>query len=109
MTYVMTKPCAICKRQLTKREPTETVPCVCGKPTWQASSLDFAWTVADEQAVRVKLCFKRPRPARFASPVRVATFPEEHVTRTSHRPNLLAPLYFLYYAKMIMPKCESTR
>jgi hypothetical protein len=25
MTYVMTKPCPICKRQLTKQEPTDSV------------------------------------------------------------------------------------
>src|SRR3989442_5406046 len=27
MTYVMTKPCPICKRQLTKQGPTDTVNC----------------------------------------------------------------------------------
>lgn len=35
MTYVMTKPCPICKRQLTKSVPTESVPCACGKHVWQ--------------------------------------------------------------------------
>src|SRR6202162_2221828 len=35
MTYVMTKPCAICKKQLIKRQPTEAVPCCCGKHVWQ--------------------------------------------------------------------------
>lgn len=31
MTYVMTKPCPICKTQLTKQQPTETVTCCCGR------------------------------------------------------------------------------
>ena len=35
MTHVMTKPCPICKRQLTKRQPTDTVQCACGKHVWQ--------------------------------------------------------------------------
>jgi hypothetical protein len=35
MTYVMTKPCPICKQQLTKRQPTDTVHCTCGKYVWQ--------------------------------------------------------------------------
>jgi len=35
MTYVMTKPCPICKAQLTKQQPTETVTCCCGKHIWQ--------------------------------------------------------------------------
>jgi len=35
MTYVMTKPCPICKRQLTKQGPTDTVHCACGKHVWQ--------------------------------------------------------------------------
>ncbi len=35
MTYVMTKPCPICSRQLTKDKPTDTVQCPCGKHTWQ--------------------------------------------------------------------------
>jgi hypothetical protein len=35
MTYVMTKPCPICKKQLTKQQPTETVTCCCGKHVWQ--------------------------------------------------------------------------
>jgi hypothetical protein len=34
MTYVVTKPCPICKRQLTKQEPTDTVYCTCGKYVW---------------------------------------------------------------------------
>jgi hypothetical protein len=35
MTYVMTKPCPICKKQLTKQHPTETVTCSCGNHVWQ--------------------------------------------------------------------------
>lgn len=35
MTYVMTKPCPICKQQLTKRRPTDSVQCACGKHVWQ--------------------------------------------------------------------------
>jgi len=35
MTYVMTKPCPICKQQLTKKIPTQTVQCSCGKHVWQ--------------------------------------------------------------------------
>jgi hypothetical protein len=35
MTYVMTKPCPVCKQQLTKKTPTETLPCACGKHVWQ--------------------------------------------------------------------------
>jgi hypothetical protein len=35
MTYVMTKPCPICKQQLTKKVPTDTVQCACGKHVWQ--------------------------------------------------------------------------
>jgi len=35
MTYVMTKPCPVCKQQLTKRVPTDTVQCACGKHAWQ--------------------------------------------------------------------------
>jgi hypothetical protein len=35
MTYVMTKPCPICKKQLTKQQPTETVTCGCGNHVWQ--------------------------------------------------------------------------
>jgi len=35
MTYVMTKPCPICKQQLTKKVPTDTVQCPCGKHVWQ--------------------------------------------------------------------------
>jgi len=35
MTYVMTKPCPICKQQLTKKVPTDTVQCACGKHIWQ--------------------------------------------------------------------------
>jgi hypothetical protein len=35
MTYVMTKPCPVCKRQLTKKVPTDTVRCACGKHVWQ--------------------------------------------------------------------------
>jgi hypothetical protein len=35
MTYVMTKPCPVCKQQLTKRHPTDTVRCTCGKHVWQ--------------------------------------------------------------------------
>lgn len=35
MTYVMTKACPICKRQLTKKMPAETVQCSCGKHIWQ--------------------------------------------------------------------------
>ena len=35
MTYVMTKPCPVCKQQLTKRQPTDTVHCPCGKHVWQ--------------------------------------------------------------------------
>jgi hypothetical protein len=35
MTYVMTKPCPICKGQLIKKVPTETVHCACGKHIWQ--------------------------------------------------------------------------
>ncbi|MBV9342730.1 MAG: hypothetical protein JO159_17840 [Acidobacteria bacterium] len=35
MTYVMTKPCPICRQQLTKQTPTETVHCACGKHVWQ--------------------------------------------------------------------------
>lgn len=35
MTYVMTKPCPICSRQLIKDKPTDTVQCPCGKHTWQ--------------------------------------------------------------------------
>lgn len=35
MTYVMTKPCPVCKQQLTKKLPTETVQCACGKHVWQ--------------------------------------------------------------------------
>jgi len=34
MIYAMTKPCPICKQQLTKQKPTETVPCVCGQHVW---------------------------------------------------------------------------
>lgn len=32
---VMTKPCPICKRQLVKKEPTDTVRRVCGNHVWQ--------------------------------------------------------------------------
>jgi hypothetical protein len=35
MTYIMTKPCPVCKQQLTKQHPTDTVPCTCGKHIWQ--------------------------------------------------------------------------
>jgi len=35
MTYVMTKPCPVCKQQLTKQRPTDTVYCTCGKYVWQ--------------------------------------------------------------------------
>jgi len=35
MTFVMTKPCPICRKQLTKQQPTETVACNCGKHVWQ--------------------------------------------------------------------------
>jgi hypothetical protein len=35
MTYVMTKPCPVCKQQLTKQRPTDTVPCSCGHHVWQ--------------------------------------------------------------------------
>lgn len=35
MTYVMTKPCPICKQQLTKKVPTDVVQCACGKHVWQ--------------------------------------------------------------------------
>jgi len=35
MTYVMTKPCPVCKQQLTKRRPTDTVLCTCGNHVWQ--------------------------------------------------------------------------
>ncbi len=35
MTYVMTKPCPVCKQQLTKQRPTDTVPCTCGHHVWQ--------------------------------------------------------------------------
>jgi hypothetical protein len=35
MTYVMTKPCPICKKQLIKQHPTETVTCSCGNHVWQ--------------------------------------------------------------------------
>jgi hypothetical protein len=34
MTYVMTKPCPVCRQQLTKQRPTDTVPCTCGKYVW---------------------------------------------------------------------------
>jgi hypothetical protein len=34
---VMTKPCPVCKQQLTKKAPTETVQCACGKHVWQGS------------------------------------------------------------------------
>src|SRR5260370_41133235 len=30
MTYVMTKPCPICKQQLTKKLPTDVLQCPCG-------------------------------------------------------------------------------
>jgi hypothetical protein len=35
MTYVMIKPCPVCKQQLTKKAPTDTVQCPCGKHVWQ--------------------------------------------------------------------------
>jgi hypothetical protein len=35
MTYMMTKPCPVCRQQLTKRRPTDTVHCSCGKHVWQ--------------------------------------------------------------------------
>jgi|HubBroStandDraft_2_1064218.scaffolds.fasta_scaffold14169_2 hypothetical protein len=35
MTYVMTKPCPVCRQQLIKQRPTETVQCTCGKHVWQ--------------------------------------------------------------------------
>jgi hypothetical protein len=35
MTYVMTKPCPICRKQMTKQQPTETLACVCGNHVWQ--------------------------------------------------------------------------
>ena len=35
MTYMMTKPCPVCKQQLTKKVPTDTVQCACGKHVWQ--------------------------------------------------------------------------
>jgi len=35
MKYVMTKPCPVCKKQLTKQQPTETVACPCGNHVWQ--------------------------------------------------------------------------
>ncbi len=34
MTYVMTKLCPICKRQLVRQEPTVSVNCTCGKYVW---------------------------------------------------------------------------
>jgi|HubBroStandDraft_6_1064221.scaffolds.fasta_scaffold02083_2 hypothetical protein len=38
MVYTMTKPCPICKQQLTKQKPTETVVCICGQHVWQVST-----------------------------------------------------------------------
>ena len=38
MTHVMTKPCPVCKQQITKRQPTDTVLCTCGKHVWRAST-----------------------------------------------------------------------
>ena len=35
MTYVIIKPCPACKQQLTKKAPTDTVQCPCGKHVWQ--------------------------------------------------------------------------
>ena len=35
MIYVITKPCPVCKQQLTKQRPTDTVHCPCGKHVWQ--------------------------------------------------------------------------
>lgn len=35
MTPVMTKPCPVCRQQLTKARPTDTVHCACGKHIWQ--------------------------------------------------------------------------
>jgi hypothetical protein len=35
MMYAMTKPCPICKQQLTKQKPTDSVPCTCGHHVWQ--------------------------------------------------------------------------
>jgi hypothetical protein len=35
MTYTMTKPCPICKQQLTKQKPTDSVACACGNHVWQ--------------------------------------------------------------------------
>src|SRR5215469_14541436 len=35
MTYVMTKPCPVCRQQLVKPRPTDTVRCTCGKHVWQ--------------------------------------------------------------------------
>jgi hypothetical protein len=34
MTYVMTKLFPICKRPLTKQEPTDSENCTCGKYVW---------------------------------------------------------------------------
>ena len=34
MTPVMTKPCPLCAKQLTKQKPTDTVQCPCGH-VWQ--------------------------------------------------------------------------
>jgi hypothetical protein len=34
MTYVMTKPYRICKKQLTKQEPPNTVYCTCENYIW---------------------------------------------------------------------------
>jgi len=39
MTYVMTKPCPVCKQQLTKQKPTDTVQCGCGKHVWQGEEI----------------------------------------------------------------------
>jgi len=35
MTYIMTKFCPICRLQLTKQKPTDTVRYTCGKHIWQ--------------------------------------------------------------------------
>ena len=40
MTYVMAKPCLVCKQQLTKKAPSDSVQCACGKHVWEEYSCE---------------------------------------------------------------------
>jgi hypothetical protein len=61
MTYVMTKPCPICKKQFTKQQPTETVGCACGSHVWQG------WSREDTPAKYDLIEQERPSSSAFLS------------------------------------------